>query len=139
MPRSFIKGSQVRDESITDADLADNAVITRTIKDKNVTKPKLADDVCARLLDSDAPIARICLTAGVLPLVDFTLPGGKDYRDLTTFLTRTKIWQNGQLLFNGDGSDLSGDTADVIPGSDTTKVKFLRVIERGAAITVEVL
>lgn len=138
MPRSFVKGSQIRDETITAEDLSDNAVITRTILDKNVTKPKLADDVCERLLASAAPIARACLTTDLPAGTDFTLPDGKDYTDLTTFLTRTKIWQNGQLLYNGDTAATPND-ADVIPGSDTTKVKFLRTLRKGAAITVEII
>lgn len=137
MPRSFVKGSQVRDSTITSADLAVDSVLTEKIKDKNVTKPKLADDVCVRLLSNDSPIARIKLLTDLDPDTDFTIPGGLDYVDLTTFLTRTKIYQNGQLLYNG--ADNTDTNADVWPGTTTTQIKFACQIRRGAAITVEIL
>jgi secreted trypsin-like serine protease len=137
MPRSFVKGSQVEPKSVAECDLGDDAVITRVIKDKNVTEPKLADDISVRLLGSASPIARTKLTSDLAANTDFTLPGGLDYTNLTTFLTRTKVYQNGQLLFNGaDDTDLN---ADVIPGSTTTQIKFICPLRRGAAITVEIL
>ena len=137
MPRSFVKGTQIRDKSIRDVDLADDAVVTRTIKDKNVTKAKLADDVCERLLTSSSPIARTKLTTDLLANTDFTLPGGLDYIDSTIFLTRLKVWRNGQLLHNGISS-IDPD-ADFYIGSDTTKIKFTCDIRRNEKITVEII
>ena len=137
MPRAYVKGSQICDQSITDADLADNAVITRTIKDLNVTRPKLALDVRERLLDSNAPITRVKLTSDFPAHTDFTLPGGKDYKDLATFTTRTKVWWNGQLLYMGASASDPG--VDIYPGSETTKIKFMCELRRGAAITVEII
>lgn len=137
MPRSFVGGSQVADRSITDADLADDAVLTRIIRDKNVTKPKLADDVCELLLASATPIARIRLDSTLPANTDFTLPGGLTYQDNTTFLTRMKVWRNGALQFMGLVDD--GESVDVVPGSDSSKVQFTCDVIRGANITVEIL
>lgn len=137
MPRSFVRGSQIDDRTITDADLADDAVLTRIIRDKNVTKPKLADDVCELLLSTAAPIARTRLTADLPANTDFTLPGGLTYQDDTTFLTRMKVWRNGALQFMGLVDD--GESVDIIPGSDSGKIQFTCDLRRGANITVEIL
>lgn len=137
MPRSFVKGSQVGDRSIVECDLANDAVTTRTIQDGNVIEPKLADDVRARLLLNPAPMARTRLTEDLPENTDFTLPGNLDYINETVFLTRFKIWRNGALQYVGLTDD--GRAVDVIPGSDTTKVKFTCPLRRGANIIVEIL
>jgi hypothetical protein len=137
MPRSFVRGSQVDDRTITDADLADDAVLTRIIRDKNVTKPKLAEDVCELLLSTATPITRTRLDADLPALTDFTIPGGLTYADHTVFLTRMKVWRNGALQYMGIVDD--GRAVDVIPGSDNSKIQFTCDLRRGANITVEIL
>jgi hypothetical protein len=137
MPRSFLRGSQVDDRTITDADLADDAVLTRAIRDKNVTKPKLAEDVCELLLSTATPIVREKIRSKLPAFTDFEIPEGLTYSDTTTFLTRMKVWRNGALQFMGLTDD--GWSVDVIPGSDNGKIQFTCDLERGASITVEIL
>jgi hypothetical protein len=139
MARTQIRGSQVRDESITDRDLARDSVITEKIKDGNVTCPKLAPGICDRLLNTDNPIGRIKVTETILQGTDFTIPGGLTY-DINYFMTRVAIYRNGQLLFNGLMPPTDKfDPTDVYPGSDNTKIKFECELRKGETVQVVIL
>lgn len=139
MPRSLVKGRQIKDGSITDVDLATDSVITEKIKDGNVTCAKLAPGLCDRFLTTSSPIGRTKLMADLPANTDFTLPGGLMY-DITTFVERVAIYRNGQLLFNGIAPPLdTSEPVEVYPGSDITKVRFDMEIRRGETIQVIVL
>ena len=139
MPRTLIRGSQVRDETIESVDLATDSVITEKIKDHNVTCEKLPVGFCDRLLSGDAPIGRVKINAQVDANTDVDVPGGLSY-DVINFVTRVAIYRNGQLLFNGDSSPSdNSDPVEVYPGSDNTKIKFDFPLLRGDTIQVIIL
>jgi len=139
MPRTLVKGSQVKNESITYLDLARDSVITEKIKDGNVTCQKLAPGICDRLLNTDNPIGRIKINEVLLAGTDFLIPGGLTY-DINYFMTRVAIYRNGQLLFNGLTPPVDKfDATEVYPGSDNTKIKFDFDLRKGETIQVVVL
>ena len=139
MPRTLVRGSQVKDESITDRDLARDSVITEKIKDGNVTCPKLAPGICDRLLNTDNPIGRVKILETIPAGTDLTIPGGLTY-DVSHFVTRVAIYRNGQLLYNGLISPTDEhDPTEVYPGSDNTKIKFDFIVRKGETIQVVVL
>lgn len=139
MPRSLVKGTQVKDRSITDVDLATDSVITEKIKDHNVTCEKLAVGICDRLLSNDAPIGRIRLTSDFPANQDFVIPGGLLY-DPASFVERVAIYRNGQLLYNGDQLPTNPkDPTDVYPGSTTQHIRFCWKLSKGDTIQVIIL
>ena len=139
MPRSLIRGPQVKDESIEAVDLAMDSVITEKIKDGNVTCVKLEPGLCDRLLSSSSPIGRARLAGDFPSDIDFTIPGGLVYIP-ADFVERVAIYRNGQLLYNGDSMPVDdNDPAEVYPGSDTTKIKFCFPLRRGDTIQVIIL
>lgn len=136
MPRSLIRGPQVKDESIEAVDLAKDSVITEKIKDGNVTCVKLEPGLCDRLLSNASPIGRAKLTANLPANTDFTIPGGLVYVP-ADFVERVAIYRNGQLLYNGDSVPVDdNDPTEVYPGSDNSKIKFEFPIIRGDTIQV---
>jgi hypothetical protein len=136
MPRSLIRGPQVKDESIEAIDLAKDSVITEKIKDGNVTCVKLESGLCDRLLSSMSPIGRIKLIADFPANTDFTIPGGLVYVPIS-FVERVAIYRNGQLLYNGDSAPVNdSDPTEVYPGSDNSKIRFEFPLRRGDAIQV---
>ena len=136
MPRSLVKGRQVKDESIRSVDLARDSVITEKIKDGNVTCPKLEPGLCERLLSSQFPIGRIKIYEDFPAGQEFTIPGGLTY-ETATFVTRVAIFRNGQLLFNGDAPPTDDrDPIEVWPGSTNNKVVFDMTLIRGDSLQV---
>jgi hypothetical protein len=139
MARTLIRGPQVKDESITDRDLAKDSVITEKIKDGNVTCQKLAVGICDRLLSSDSPIGRVKLTQSYLARTDFVLPNGMTY-EISSFVSRVAIYRNGQLLYNGLLAPVDiHDPVDVFPGSDNSKIQFDFDLKKGETIQVVLL
>lgn len=139
MPRSLIRGPQIKDETITERDLAADSVITVKIKDGNVTCQKLAPGLCDRLLRTDVPIGRVKLTDVHPEGTDFTIPNGLTY-DVNFFVERVAIYRNGQLLYNGVTAPVDEhDATEVYPGSDNTKIKFDFDLRKGETIQVIVL
>jgi len=136
MARTQIRGSQVRDESITDRDLARDSVITEKIKDGNVTCPKLAPGICDRLLNTDNPIGRVKLTETIPQGTDFTIPGGLTY-DINYFMTRVAIYRNGQLLYNDATSAAAKANVqhdDARKTGDLKTLLFAGDLKKGAVI-----
>jgi len=139
MPRSLVKGRQIKDLSITSNDLAQDSVITEKIKDHNVTCDKLDVGICDRLLRTDSPIGRTKVYDGYPARTDFTIPDGLTY-DPATFVERVAVYRNGQLLFNGDGPPVDDrDPVEVWPGSSNTQIVFDMELQRGATIQVIIL
>lgn len=136
MPRSLVKGRQIKDESIHSNDLAENSVITEKIKDGNVTCPKLEPGLCDRLLSNDSPIGRTKIDVEVPAGQEFTIPNGLTY-DSSTFVTRVAIYRNGQFLYNGSTPPINTkDPVEVWPGSTNDKVIFDMNLLRGDTIQV---
>lgn len=137
--RTLIKGKQIKDETITSSDLAQDSVITEKIKDGNVTCAKLEPGLCERLLASDAPIGRVKISGTVPAHTDFTIPDGLSY-DTSLFVRRVAIYKNGQLLFNGDSPPTNDwDPVEVWPGSSNDKIVFDFLLRNGETIQVMVL
>ena len=138
MPRSFVSGDQVRDQSIEAIDLATDSVITEKIKDGNVTCPKLAPGICDRLLTTDIPIWRFKLSANHPEDTDFDISPA--IYDPVLFETRVAVYRNGQLLFNGLVPPVDEkDATDVYPGTTSSMLRFAGVLRRGDTIQVILL
>jgi len=135
MPRTYVSGDQVLDRSIEAVDLATDSVITEKIKDGNVTCQKLAPGLCERFLSTAEPVWRFKVIANHLADTDFDISPASYVLDF--FLTRTAIYRNGQLLFNGLIQPTEErDSTDVYPGTNTSAIKFVETLRRGDTIQV---
>ena len=139
MAKALVRGSQIKEQSVTDFNLAKDSVITEKIKDGNVTCEKLAPGLCERFLSNPSPIARVKLKERVPARTDFELPNEMKY-ELNSFIDRVAIYRNGQLLFNGLEAPIDDeDPTEVFPGENCNKIQFDMELRKGDTIQVIIL
>ena len=136
MVKTRIRGTQIKDRSVTSHDLASDSVITEKILDHNVTEPKLAIDISSRLLSSASVIGRAVIGLETSAGTDILIPNGLEWDSATQFVERFLIILNGVIQYSGPQAPTVNEPYDCYPGGSSTTMKFSFDLEKNSRIQV---
>jgi len=137
MPRTQIRGTQVRKGSVTTAEIADGAVTTQKLSNDSVSERKLSRDVAERLFSISSPVGRLVIQEDTPPHTDIIIPNNFTNLSVSDFLERVMIIVDGQLMYNGQiVSGLIDDPVDVYLGTLGNALRFTFTLRRGSKVQV---